>query len=304
MKRGTWPISSFSPVSAPSDSLKWATCTVHSKCWFLPYPQNGGWGVCRVAGCSAPHQALVLWSMPPSGPCQPPPPTLIWVSNIQPHVCTHVNTHCAHFLAPSACRPGTGRCWLTGPVMYRLHLNSAHLESHKAKVITILLQRTLHRRGGQRRSAKCVPDKKYICSCFEFHIKKHAKKREGELGGELRVWSDILMRAEKSVFQKGRTRTHIFLYFIYILICMYTYTHTKTDSDNLSNYHPILLQDLCTILYIILTFNKLTNKCRGVFYSYKIISNNHLFSYWDWVCTKTNPPISLLHRLKWADSSK
>lgn len=50
---------------------------------------------------------------------------------------------------------------------------------------------------------------------------------------------------------------------------MYTYTHTKTNSDNLSNYHPRLLQDLRTIRYIILTFNKLINKCRGVFYNYK-----------------------------------
>lgn len=223
MKRRTWPISSFSPVSAPSDSLKWATCTVHSKCWFLPYPQNGRWGVCRVAGCSAPHQALVLWSMPPSGPCQPPP-TLIWVSNIQPHVCTHVNTHCAHFLAPSACRPGAGRCWLTGPVMYRLHLNSAHLESHKAKVITILLQRTLHRRGGQRRSAKCVPDKKYICSCFEFHIKKHAKKRAGRRAPSL---IRHLNEGREIRFPKrSDTHTHL-LYFIYILICMYTFKHTQ-----------------------------------------------------------------------------
>lgn len=265
-------------------------------------PTKRGWGVCRVAGCSAPHQALVLWSMPPSGPCQPP--TLIWVSNIQPHVCTHVNTHCAHFLAPSACRPGTGRCWLTGPVMYRLHLNSAHLESHKAKVITILLQRTLHRRGGQRRSAKCVPDKKIHLQLLWIPHQKTCEKERGRAGRRAPSLIRHLNEGREIRFPKrSDTHTH-FLYFIYILICMYTYTHTKTDSDNLSNYHPILLQGLCTILYIILTFNKLINKCRGVFYSYKIISNNHLFSYWGWVCTKTNPPISLLHRLKWADSSK
>lgn len=62
--------------------------------------------------------------------------------------------------------------------MYRRRLNFTHLESHKAKVITILLQLTLHRNSEHAAAQhKRAPDKKYICSHFEFHIKNTYESR-------------------------------------------------------------------------------------------------------------------------------
>lgn len=71
--------------------------------------------------------------------------------------------------------------------MYRLHLNFTHLESHKAKVITILLQPALHRRGGQDAQQNVCQIKNTFAAALNSTSKKHMRTREGESAGR-RLW--------------------------------------------------------------------------------------------------------------------
>lgn len=67
--------------------------------------------------------------------------------------------------------------------MCRLCLNFTHLESHKAKVITILLQPTLHRRGGQDARRNVCQIKNTFAGALNSTSKKHMRMRTGERKG-------------------------------------------------------------------------------------------------------------------------
>jgi len=161
--------------------------SVDCKAW-SPQPANEGGMQRSRLFCTAPSLVtLILPSLQLNYPPLHPSPSSCLAS--YSHTCTQhmLHTH----------RPGAGRfdwqvLWCTG-----LHLNITQFESHKAKVINNLLKLTLHK-GDEQNAQKNVHKKTNIC--FEFNIKKHEKK--GEQEGELPVWPNILMRAEKSALEK------------------------------------------------------------------------------------------------------
>ena len=146
-------------------------------------------------------------------PTTAPTPPFLRLSKVQTHTCTFEHTHIhtptrhTHSLAPYACRPGSGPVWLTGALMYRLHLNFTHFESHKAKVITILLQPALHRRAGQDAQQNVCQIKNTFAAALNSTSKKHMRERGWGVGGEQGGgwgWSDILTRGNKN-----KRQTHL-----------------------------------------------------------------------------------------------
>lgn len=64
--------------------------------------------------------------------------------------------------------------------MYRVCLNFTHLESHKAKVITILLLPTLHGRGGQNAQQNVCQIKNTSAGALNFTSKNIRERERGE----------------------------------------------------------------------------------------------------------------------------